>query len=74
MRNRIVLMAFAASVLAAAYAASGDRHEKIVDSRTPVDRIVVEEQSAAGVIIPVAGIHRSDLRDKIGRASCRERV
>jgi len=63
MSKRIVVAAFAAAVLIAAYAASGERREKTVDVRTPVDRITVEEASPDGIIIPVAGIHRSDLHD-----------
>ena len=60
MRNRILLGAFGASILVAAYAASGDRYDR---PAVKVDNVVVEEQAPSGVIVPVAGVRTSELRD-----------
>jgi murein DD-endopeptidase MepM/ murein hydrolase activator NlpD len=55
MRTRIVIAAFGAAVAIAAWAASGDR--------VVIHDVVVQEQTPSGIIIPVAGIQRSQLRD-----------
>jgi murein DD-endopeptidase MepM/ murein hydrolase activator NlpD len=62
MRNRIVIVVFGAAVLVAAYAASGERHEK-TSATAKVDDVIVQVQTPSGVIIPVAGIHQQDLHD-----------
>jgi peptidoglycan LD-endopeptidase LytH len=56
MRNRIYIAAFGTAIAVAAWAASGER-------AALVHTVVVEEQSPSGVIIPVAGIRASQLRD-----------
>ena len=71
MRTRIAIIAFSAAVLVAAYEASGDRRE----TRTvAVDRIEVQEQTPDGIIVPVAGVRLSALRDNFTDARSGGRV
>ena len=59
MRTSAFIAVFGAAVLAAAYAASGER--RTVPTVT-VDRVVVQT-NAGGLIIPVAGVRPRDLHD-----------
>lgn len=59
MRTRVYIAAFAAAVAIAAWAGSGERTVRVHD-------VVVEEQTPSGIIIPVAGIHASQLHDNFG--------
>ena len=61
MRNRILIVVFGAAVLVAAYEASGDRREN--RTTVQVDRVVVQEQTPEGIIVPVEGVRLSQLRD-----------
>ncbi|MGZ4778180.1 MAG: M23 family metallopeptidase [Thermoanaerobaculia bacterium] len=57
MRTSVIIAVFGVAVLAAAYAASGER--TTVAPTVTVDRVVVE----GGVIIPVSGVKATDLHD-----------
>ncbi|MGZ7040173.1 MAG: M23 family metallopeptidase [Thermoanaerobaculia bacterium] len=57
MRTSVIIAVFGVVVLAAAYAASGER--TMVTPAVTVDRVVVE----GGVIIPVSGVKATDLHD-----------
>ena len=56
MRNRVVIAVFGAAVAIAAWAASGERV-------VVAPKVFFESGTPSGVIIPVAGVQRSQLRD-----------